>query len=143
MEQKVKNKIKELLNSKSLKATRTRKDVLQEVVQNKKATPYSNIQKAMRDTDRVTLYRTMETLLGNGIIHEAYRQDSEVYYAVCNSNCSNEKHVHQHLHFMCKQCETVSCIDIKESIKPQLPDIQIEQFSISATGLCQNCLATI
>ena len=142
MEQKVKNKIKELLNSKSLKATKTRKDVLQEVLQNKKATPYSNIQKAMRDSDRVTLYRTMETLVENGIIHEAYRQENEVYYAICNIGCSNNSHTHHHLHFMCKSCETVSCIEIEETNKPNIPNIKIEDFSISAEGLCQNCLAT-
>ena len=66
--------LKEILKSRKLKATQTRLQLLSIFDQEKYAIPYSKIQVLMKETDRVTLYRTIETLLEKGVIHKAYRE---------------------------------------------------------------------
>ena len=54
--------IKELLNERKLKATNSRVSLLHNILNYGSAMPYSAIQKALKSTDRVTLYRTLQTL---------------------------------------------------------------------------------
>ena len=54
--------IKELLHKRKLKATNSRIDLLSNLDKFGSAMPYSAIQKALKSTDRVTLYRTLQTL---------------------------------------------------------------------------------
>ena len=56
--------------------------------------PYSAIQKALKSTDRVTLYRTLQTLSDKGIIHKAAHIDNEDYYAICEHSCTADEHIH-------------------------------------------------
>ena len=72
--------IKELLHKRELKATNSRIDLLSNLDKFGSAMPYSAIQKALKSTDRVTLYRTLQTLSDKGIIHKAAHIDNEDYY---------------------------------------------------------------
>lgn len=132
---------KSLLNARSLKATTTRLNLLGHLDQYGSAMPYSAIQKAMNPVDRVTLYRTLETLKEQGIIHKAYQEGSETYYAICGKQCKEHQHEHDHIHFKCEICKVVSCEDLEQEIFISIPKFTINKLSINLEGVCKNCNA--
>ena len=86
--------IKELLKKRNLKATTARLSLLTKMEGNGSAMSYSAIQAALNPIDRVTLYRTIESLKEKGIIHKAFQENSEIYYALCSNRCEENHHHH-------------------------------------------------
>ncbi len=130
-----------VLKNRKLKLTPTRVDLLEYMNDYKTAVPASSIQKEFINNDRVTLYRTIQTLLEKGIIHKAYVNSEETYYALCGTNCTSHKHIHNHVHFKCISCEAVTCEHLSKEVEIVLPDFNIQQISINLTGLCKSCQA--
>ncbi len=130
---------KELLHSRDLKATSTRIQLLENLDQHQAAMPYSAIQNTMKKIDRVTLYRTIDSLMSQGIIHQAYKENNETYYALCGKTCDKENHNHEHIHFKCLVCLAVTCQELHAKIEIALPAYDIHQISISVTGVCDKC----
>ena len=133
------NKIKEMLKKRNLKATSNRLSLLTKMQNNGSAMSYSNIRSIMQPIDRVTLYRTIEKLKEKGIIHTAFQSNNEIYYAICGMDCSSENHVHNHIHFKCSKCETVTCEDVLNSLNISLPKHEIHNVSVNVKGICEVC----
>ncbi|MFL2564234.1 MAG: Fur family transcriptional regulator [Parvicellaceae bacterium] len=133
------NKIKEMLKKRNLKATSNRLSLLKKMQNNGSAMSYSNIRSIMQPIDRVTLYRTIEKLKEKGIIHTAFQSNNEIYYAICGMDCSSENHVHNHIHFKCSKCETVTCEDVLNSLNISLPKHEIHNISVNVKGICEVC----
>ena len=133
------NKIKEMLKKRNLKATSNRLSLLTKMQNNGSAMSYSNIRSIMQPIDRVTLYRTIEKLKEKGIIHTAFQSNNEIYYAICGMDCSSENHVHNHIHFKCSKCETVTCEDVLNSLNISLPKHEIHNISVNVKGICEVC----
>ncbi|MFT4522986.1 MAG: Fur family ferric uptake transcriptional regulator [Bacteroidia bacterium] len=129
----------ELLRERKLKATSTRLEVLSLIFDYNKAIPFSEIQNTLHNFDRVTLYRTLLTLIENGIIHKALQDEKETFFAVCSNSCSANCHNHKHIHFKCSSCHTVTCVQARSLISFSIPGHSIENFKIEATGVCESC----
>jgi len=129
-----------LLQKEKLRVTPARLELLQ-ILQQKSpaAVTFSTIQNACSKTDRVTLYRTIQTFMDNGVIHKAYQNEEETYYALCSHNCSSEAHFHNHLHFKCTSCQQVTCEYLLEEVKIVLPNFQIHKAEIGVEGTCSRC----
>lgn len=134
------DELKNLLRSRKLKATSARLNLLQEMDSYENAMPYSAMQEALQDIDRVTLYRTLESLKEKGVIHKAYQEGNDVYYALCGSSCKSNHHNHNHIHFKCIKCETVTCETPRNPIDIDLPGVDLHRLNIHAEGICQECL---
>ena len=134
-----KESIKELLNERKLKATNSRVSLLHNILKYGSAMPYSAIQKALKSTDRVTLYRTLQTLSDKGIIHKAANIDNEDYYAICDHSCTTDDHLHNHIHFKCDDCHTITCENIEQEIYVSIPNFKINSVSINVNGKCKDC----
>ncbi len=130
---------KNILQARDLKATSKRLEVLQTIADYGSAMPYSELQKALTNFDRVTLYRNINTLMDKGVIHKASTRGQETYYAICSHHCTAEHHNHQHIHFKCTSCKEVSCMEIDDHISVQIPNVQIQNIEIEASGICENC----
>jgi Fur family ferric uptake transcriptional regulator len=133
------NEFKEILKKRNLKATSYRLNLLTKMQNNGSAMSYSNIQSTMQPIDRVTLYRTIEKLKEKGIIHTAFQSNNEIYYAICGMDCSSENHIHNHIHFKCLNCETVTCEDVLNSLNISLPKHEIHNISVNVKGICEVC----
>jgi len=133
------NPIKNLLQNRNLKATKTRVDLLTKMQDYSSAVSYSDIQRKMGPIDRVTLYRTLESLKENGIIHIAFQENNETYYAICGNSCDENHHQHEHVHFKCTKCNTVTCEKLISKIEIVLPNYLIDKISVNIEGLCQIC----
>lgn len=88
--------------------------------------------------NRVTIYRVLERLEEEGLIHKFVNVDGVVNYAKCHS-CREGHHFHDHIHFNCKKCHEVTCI---ENIVPKvtLPSQFVaEEYNLVVSGICPNC----
>jgi Fur family ferric uptake transcriptional regulator len=131
----------ELLRKRNLRATSQRIDVLNVIDGHDKAIPSSTLRETLPSLDRVTLYRTINTLLESGIIHKAMVDDQETYFALCSTGCSSHAHVHDHVHFKCDECAEVTCVEADNFPPIGIPGYQIANIKIEVSGLCKNCLA--
>ena len=114
-------------------------DVLQLIVDEDKAVSYAKIRDSLGHFDRVTLYRTLHTLVGQGIVHKAVVDQDEVYYALCSDRCDADGHHHRHIHFKCSRCQEVSCVPAAELTGISVPGFMIDELDVTATGLCGRC----
>ena len=106
----------------------------------KVATSQPDLETVMVDIDRVTLYRILNTFEEKGIIHKVFDLNGTANYAVCSSNCEENHHHDEHLHFNCTVCKNVYCLD--ELILPpiNLPaGFKPKGFTLYANGLCPKC----
>ena len=87
--------------------------------------------------DRVTIYRVLERLTIEGLIHKVVNVDGVVKYSGCHS-CS-VKHNRNHIHFSCQKCKSVDCLeDVEHSFK--LPkSYKVSEMNFTLSGLCPQC----
>lgn len=88
--------------------------------------------------DRVTIYRVLDRLIEEGVIHKIATVEGTIKYAICH-NCSLEKHNHNHIHFTCERCQTTTCmIDIEPSFT--LPkNYKMKSVNFTVSGICPEC----
>ena len=133
------NKIKELLKKRSLKATNIRISLISKIDNFGSAISYSSILKEMTPINRVTLYRTIKTLKEKGIIHTAFKDKNETYYALCGTECDSQDH-HEHVHFKCLECETITPQELSENVKISIPKYDISKITVNIEGICESCI---
>ncbi|MGB1316016.1 MAG: Fur family transcriptional regulator [Chitinophagales bacterium] len=133
-------KFKEILKKRNLKATQNRLGLLEAISAFKTAMPYSELQKTLNYMDRVTLYRTIDKLKEQGVIHKAFQENNETFYAICGEKCSSDTHHHDHIHFKCIKCKAVTCENMDKALKISLPDYEIHKVAINVSGVCGGCL---
>ncbi len=88
--------------------------------------------------DRVTLYRTLELLVGSRLIERITSIDRSFRYARA------DKAPHDHPHFYCSGCGVLECLDADlfnlnlESIQERLP-VTVRRVHVRIDGLCRKC----
>ena len=130
-----------LLKNKKISETPFRKEVLEIFDKYNNAIPLTIIADELENYDRITLYRTIKLFLEKGILHEISISGENSNYAICNDECDINSHNHQHIHFKCKKCGNITCVEIDNFPTIKLPKYKIEQLEIQATGLCNECCA--
>ena len=133
--------IEQLLKDKRLRLTSFRKEVLQVFMDNDKAIAVSDIEDALNDFDRITLYRTIKSFIEKGLIHEIVMPGDVKKLALCPTEGHHEAgaHEHSHVHFQCKKCKEIFCVDVPALPKISLPNYQIDEIEIQAHGFCAGC----
>jgi Fur family ferric uptake transcriptional regulator len=90
--------------------------------------------------DRVTIYRVLDRLMTEDVIHKMVTLDGSIKYASCHHLNDGELHNHNHLHFSCEKCHLVTCL---ENVAPTFklpPNYLMKQANFTLSGLCPNCL---
>jgi Fur family ferric uptake transcriptional regulator len=129
-----------LLDHHNLKKTGPRLRVLSVMTAKNTATSQPDLENLMSDVDRVTLYRILNVFEEKGIIHKVFDLDGTANYAMCTSNCEENHHHDEHLHFNCTICKNVYCLEDLELPAFNLPNgFKAEGFTLYATGLCPKC----
>ncbi len=132
--------LKSVLKNHKLRVTDTRMDVLEFFVKQNKALSFKDLEDRFSDYDRVTLYRTLNSFTENGVLHKIPDDSGFATYGVCYDTCSHDHHRHDHMHFKCKQCGEIKCIDEHIPII-SIPGFEIHEANMILTGVCPNCLA--
>ena len=99
-----------ILKQHKMRMTKSRKAILGVFIVQKKAIGQPDLEKQLANFDRVTIYRTLNAFLENGILHQVLDDMGATKYALCSEHCSEHEHQDEHIHFKCISCERLECI---------------------------------
>lgn len=126
---------------KKTRNTQAKTAVLELINQSSKALSQPEIQSQLEDVcDRVTIYRILNRLVSEGLIHKVLDSDGASKYAPCKKCTTHEHHHHNHIHFSCSKCKTVTCL---ETVIPkfELPqNYKVDEMHFTVSGICPTCL---
>jgi len=88
--------------------------------------------------NKTTIYRVLNKLEEDGILHSFLGTDGNKWYAKCN-RCSGIQHHDLHPHFQCLNCGLVDCLIMDINI-PKIPNRKIISFQLLIQGICNKCL---
>jgi len=131
----------DILKKNGLSITEGRRKILELFLETEGALAHSDIEKNTDAAfDRVTVYRTLQTFVEKGIIHQIPTTDNSVLYALCRHNCEQGHHHDNHVHFICNECDKTICLDDVTVPPVKLPKgFQPLQAAMIVTGICNDC----
>jgi Fur family ferric uptake transcriptional regulator len=88
--------------------------------------------------NKTTIYRVLDKLEEEGILHSFLGKEGFKWYAKCHNGCSASKHKDVHPHFQCIRCGRVDCLAITIKI-PELPNRKVEVSDVLIHGTCEEC----
>jgi len=124
---------------KQVRNTQAKTEILNLINTSETALSHYTIQEKVGDLcNRVTIYRILDRLEEEGKIHKIVNVNGVVNYAKC-SQCKEESHSHDHVHFNCEKCQSVTCL---ENVVPKisLPDHFVAHtYNFVISGVCPKC----
>jgi len=131
----------DILKKNGLSVTESRKKILELFLDSNGALAHADIESnAAVNFDRVTVYRTLQTFVEKGIIHQIPTTDNSILYALCKHNCQQGEHHDNHVHFICNNCDKTFCLDDVNVPTVKLPKgFTPEQAAMVVTGVCGDC----
>lgn len=136
------SKILELLKRRGLSITEGRMRILDYFFKQQGALSPGELEKRA-GSDRVTIYRTLQTFVEKGILHSIPSSDNQTRYALCKEECSSGNHQHHHIHFVCSQCGKTYCLDEVATPAVKLPKgYAVHQIEMLVQGTCRLCAIT-
>ncbi len=131
----------DILKQSGLSVTESRKKILDLFLETDGALAHADIEKNTASAfDRVTVYRTLQTFVEKGIIHQIPTTDNSILYALCKHNCEQGHHHDDHVHFICSNCDKTICLDEVTVPEVKLPkNFTKQQAAMVVTGICEDC----
>lgn len=135
------SKLKKHLKDHQLRITDCRIDVLSFFDSQDKALSIKDLEDNFREYDRVTLYRTLNSFEENCIIHKIPDDSGYATYGLCKDCDARGGHRHDHVHFKCKRCTRLECMDGPVNVKIKaLPDgYEMTELAVVVSGICARC----
>jgi Fur family ferric uptake transcriptional regulator len=132
--------VDKILNEKGVRITAMRQLILEYFLNEQDILGLGELEKIFSRSDRITIYRTLKTFEENGIVHSIENGPLEVKYALCDEYCSPIKHVDNHPHFHCLDCNQITCIEDIFIPPINLPaGYKVNEISMMIKGFCKNC----
>lgn len=143
-----------MLRQAAVRVTDARLKVLVILLENHRALSHQEVQDALKELDRVTLYRALDCLTEAGLVHKITGDDRVFRYSTGNeflSLTAARGIQHQHAHFKCSLCSKVFCLDDEpqtSSLKEQLQvtlettlgkGFQNHDIELTIKGWCADC----
>lgn len=144
----------QLITDAGLRPTKARLAVLDTLLSSSTALSHTEILTALqgiKEIDRVTVYRVLDWLQENTLIHKISTDDrawkfqlnvppGRSYKAAETSN-TGLLNSHGHAHLQCQRCGTVLCIhELAAHIPPAIfATYQVSHIEINLKGLCLQC----
>lgn len=132
--------MEKILARNHIKPTAMRLLVLQFLLNKKVAISLTDVENYFDQSDRTTLYRTLNTFVAKGISHKIDDGTGITKYALCEENCHCEIDTDLHLHFHCTNCNETVCITDYKIPQIHLPIGYIaENVNLVVKGICDKC----
>jgi len=131
----------EILTLHHLRKTPTRLTLVQHLLDSNRPMSENEIHEKMQESyDRITFYRTIQTLIESGVIHRIVADNTTVRYALNYCTPKHHEHNSSHVHFYCSQCGKVECLK-EVAVQPYfLPDgYSEEECNVVIKGICKQC----
>ncbi len=90
------------------------------------------------EINKTTIYRVLDKLEDDGVLHSFTGVNGIKWYAKCNG-CSYTEHKDVHPHFECLSCGKVDCLDVDVSI-PKIPNREVSVSTVLIRGKCEECI---
>lgn len=128
---------REILQKHNLVRTSCRQSIIAAILDAGTAVSEEEIKTKVEGTyDRTTFYRTLKTLIENGVIHKIVVDNHLIKYALS----ANKEHKNHHIHFYCNQCGMVECLEMSEIKTPDLPvGYRKLEAELIVKGFCSRC----
>ncbi|GEM_PF-1404260 len=126
-----KNWLLEGLTHRGYKATTPRRVLTEHLLKHEGLFCALTIATKLPKLDKVSIYRTLETLKELNLINPVINIDGQQFYEK-----SEEDHHH---HIICTTCKKTKCIDCFHEEKPKIPGFSNIRHSFILTGLCTIC----
>ena len=130
-----------LLKAHGLRATTPRLSVLQTLAAQTGPISHSQLLRQLPEGhfDSATVYRNLTRLSEQGILSVVSRAGGMARYALA----SKSTQPHRHAHFVCTDCDTVSCLP--EDALPVVPisgpwSVAVATATLQLQGLCPDCI---
>lgn len=139
MRSQTKKNIDNLLGSVKLRRTDQRRTILDVLLNAKRPQTADEIMAAMskQNANKVTVYRTLESLVGAGLVHRAFIHKRAEHFELVD-RCTD---VQCHPHFTCVSCGVTNCV-VGVSIpiaKGLEKGFVIHRQQVHLEGLCPRC----
>lgn len=140
-----------LLRAASVRVTDARLRVLDALLGAPRAYSHHDMQEALADMDRVTLYRALDCLTEAGLAHKIAGDDRVFRYSAGAEHPQQEERPnvphHQHGHFKCTRCAKVYCLDssgdaalLRSALQETLGrGFQSHDIEFTIKGWCADC----
>ncbi|MEG2184262.1 MAG: Fur family transcriptional regulator [Cloacibacillus sp.] len=127
------------LTSAGLRVTRQRRVVLELLAAEGAPLSHAEIQARLAEhLDRVTLYRTLETLKRAGIVHQV--QGIDGVWRFCAHEQGTQGCPGDHAHFLCLSCGRMFCLADQRMPRVAVPaGMQVEGKQFVIYGACPEC----
>ncbi|MEC8634765.1 MAG: transcriptional repressor [Bacteroidota bacterium] len=90
------------------------------------------------DVNRSTIYRLLDRLEDDGVVHSFLASENAKFYALCKE-CTQSGHVHSHAHFQCTSCSQVVCLEQQVAV-PTLNQYRVDEAQVLLKGQCATCM---
>lgn len=117
--------IDKLIKEKNIKLTPARETLLNIFSNSNKPLCYEDIKNDI-SMDKATFYRNISMFEDENILNSFESNDKKRYFEILKT---------PHSHFICKECNSVECVDY--SMKFELSGYKIE--NVIVTGICRKC----
>lgn len=91
------------------------------------------------EMNKVTVYRILQRLEDDGMMHSFIGKDGLRWFARCKE-CAPSGHSDAHPHFQCRVCGKTECLNF-EIYFPEIPNYQVDKAEILLIGQCEDCLS--
>ncbi|MEN0004802.1 MAG: transcriptional repressor [Bacteroidota bacterium] len=95
------------------------------------------VKRLEKDINKTTVYRILERLEQDGVLHSFNGKDRLKWYAKYEG-CTPEHRIDAHPHFQCKDCGSVRCLHTNISI-PVVENYIVHSAEILLIGQCKDC----
>jgi Fur family ferric uptake transcriptional regulator len=90
------------------------------------------------EINKSTIYRVLEKLEDDGVLHSFIGSHGIKWYAKCQG-CTKREHHDLHPHFQCIVCGKTECLSVEVSI-PELQNREVVVSQILIQGKCEECV---
>jgi len=128
-----------MLKATKLYCTKVRVAILKVLMRTDKPLSQEQIARRLgkKHFDKVTIYRTLESLLKVGLVHKAFMEKRACHFELAH-NCTESQ---CHPHFICTNCGSTHCL--KEILLPMAKSphkgFVIHRQQVRLEGLCPAC----
>ena len=121
-----------------MRQTKSVKRILNEFEKEPKAlSTVDLIKRLSQNHNKTTIYRVLDRLEDDGVLHSFQGTDGVKVYAKCHG-CSKSQHSDIHPHFQCVSCGKMDCLDVRGSI-PKVPNRRVLSSELLLQGHCEQC----
>ncbi|MBN8857722.1 MAG: transcriptional repressor [Sphingobacteriales bacterium] len=121
-----------------MRNTIARTQILDLITNSKTALSHAEIEQLLDGLcNRVTIYRVLERLAEDHLVHKIINVDGHLKFAACH-NCKDHHH-DNHVHFSCVECGSVTCLEGVEPVFKIPRKYKVQEMSFMVSGLCPDC----